>query len=613
MHKFASFDQPQVNFLSSGLTSLFLVVGCCFPVGASEPKTESHPNVIVILSDDQGWGDLRLNGNGNLLTPNIDRIAKEGLQFERFFVCPVCSPTRAEFLTGRYHPRSGVYSTSAGGERMNLDEVTIADTFRAAGYATGAFGKWHNGMQYPYHPNGRGFDHYYGFCSGHWGNYFSPMLERNGQLVQGKGFCVDDFTNELLSFVEKNKEQPFFAYLPLNTPHSPMQVPDRFWEKFKDKELEFRHREPQKENIGHTRAALAMCENIDWNVGRILQRLDELKISERTIVIYFCDNGPNGARWNDGMKGRKGSTDEGGVRSPLLIRYPAAITPGTTVKQIGSVVDLLPTLADICGVKLIGKKTLDGVSLAPVMLKDKNTDPNSELAIKALRERMIVNHWRRKVSIRSQNYRLDHQGKLFDMQKDPQQRKDVAKDHPKIAAQMKKVANDFRDKVLPGYDQDERSFPVGHPDFKFTQIPARDGKTTGKIVRSNRFPNCSFFTNWKTTEDRITWDVEVVEDGEFDVTIYYTCPTKDVGAEFELGFGEQSLSGKIVEGHDPKLVGAQQDRVKRVESYVKPFKPLKMGTIKLEKGKGKLELRATRIPGEQVMDFRLLMLERKSG
>ncbi len=156
----------------------------------------------------------------------------------------------------------GVVSTvhPAGGERMNLDEVTIADTFKAAGYQTAAFGKWHNGMQYPFHPNGRGFDEFYGFCSGHWGNYFDPMLEHNGRIVKGNGFVIDDLTDRMIDFVESNKEQPFFAYLPYNTPHSPMQVPDRWWDKFKDKELGMRNRNPKKENVGHTRAALAMCE-----------------------------------------------------------------------------------------------------------------------------------------------------------------------------------------------------------------------------------------------------------------------------------------------------------------------------------------------------------------
>ena len=222
--------------------NLFLVMMLGL-VGA--PAEASRPNVLVFLSDDQGWGDLSSSGNADIATPHIDSLKRDGASFERFFVCPVCSPTRAEFLTGRHHARSGVYSTSAGGERMNLDEVTVADIFVAAGYATGAFGKWHNGMQHPYHPNGRGFQEFYGFCSGHWGNYYSPLLEQNGRIVKGQGFCVDDFTNRAMSFIEGavDEGKPFFAYLPYNTPHSPMQVPDRFWQRFAHRPLKMKNRQ----------------------------------------------------------------------------------------------------------------------------------------------------------------------------------------------------------------------------------------------------------------------------------------------------------------------------------------------------------------------------------
>ncbi|MHC4587171.1 MAG: sulfatase-like hydrolase/transferase, partial [Planctomycetota bacterium] len=151
------------------------------PFQAKAANVNKRPNVVVILADDQGWGDLSVHGNINLKTPNIDSLARDGALFDRFFVCAVCAPTRAEFFTGRYHPRGGVRGVSTGQERLNVDEKTIGDTFKAAGYATAAYGKWHNGTQYPYHPNARGFDDYYGFCSGHWGNYFDPILEHNGK------------------------------------------------------------------------------------------------------------------------------------------------------------------------------------------------------------------------------------------------------------------------------------------------------------------------------------------------------------------------------------------------------------------------------------------------
>ncbi len=588
------------------LSILAANVGTALADGLSTAKrTGKRPNVIVILTDDQGWGDLSINGNTNLSTPNIDQLARDGASFDRFFVCPVCSPTRAEFLTGRYHARSGVYSTSAGGERMNLDEVTIADTFKAAGYKTAAFGKWHNGMQYPFHPNGRGFAEFYGFCSGHWGNYFDPMLEHNGRIVKGNGFVIDDLTDRLIGFVEANKDQPFFAYLPYNTPHSPMQVPDRWWDKFKGKDLLMRSRDPKKENVGHTRAALAMCENIDWNVGRILKKLDQLDLSDDTVVVYFCDNGPNGARWNGGMKGRKGSTDEGGVRSPLFVRWPEKISRGQRVEQIASATDLLPTLATLCDVPIVGKKKLDGIDLSNSLL---NAKPE---ASKTATDRMIVSHWRDRVSVRTQRFRFDNKGALFDMVTDPGQRMNVADQHVAQVKKFRSVVDNFRETVLKGYDIDQRPFVLGHPDYLLTQIPARDGKAFGNISRSNRFPNCSFFTNWKSVNDKITWDVEVGQSGRYRVQLYYTCRAKNVGTVIELSCGESKLRSKISIAHDPELFGQEKDRVKRTESYVKEFKALDMGKLFLNKGKSELKLQAVEIPGDEAIDFRLLMFERE--
>ena len=298
--------------------AVFLAASTVLSVVTDSQATARQPNVVVILADDQGWGDLSVNGNSNLSTPHIDSLARDGATMQHFYVCPVCAPTRAEFLTGRYYPRTGVSGVSEGSELLNADEKTIADYFKAAGYTTGAFGKWHNGTQPPLHPLNRGFDEYYGFTSGHWGHYFSPPLDHNGTRVRGKGFIVDDFTDHAIKFIESNQERPFFCYLPLNTPHSPMFVPDRFFEKFENWSPDLRHRDPEKEDIAMTRAALALCENIDWNVGSVLATLDKLQLQNDTIVVYFSDNGPNSWRWNGGMKGRKGSIDEGGVRSPFL-------------------------------------------------------------------------------------------------------------------------------------------------------------------------------------------------------------------------------------------------------------------------------------------------------
>jgi arylsulfatase A-like enzyme len=566
---------------------------------ATQAAMAAKPNVLVILADDQGWGDLSVHGNTNLSTPNIDSLARNGALFERFYVSPVCSPTRAEFLTGRYHVRGGVFGVSTGGERLDLDEKTIGDTFKGAAYAVGAFGKWHNGTQYPYHPNARGFDEFYGFCSGHWGDYFNPPLEHNGRLVRGEGFISDDLTNHALAFIESNRDHPFFCYLPFNTPHSPMQVPDRFYDKFKNANLKMRYEGPEHEDLDHTRAALAMCENIDWNVGRLLKRLDELKLADNTIVLYFCDNGPNGWRWNGGMRGRKGSTDEGGVRAPLLLRWPGHVRAGTRVTPIAGAIDLLPTLADLAGVPIVSTKPLDGVSVASLLLGGSPAH---------WPDRLLFSHWSGEVSVRTQQFRLDAAGQLYDMVHDPGQRNNVSRDQPEVAARLSEAVAHWSGELLPGLKVD-RPFPVGYRAFPITWLPARDGVPHGQIRRSAGAPNCSFFTGWSRTDDRITWDIEVATSGRYEAVVYYTAAAEDVGSTLELGFNGSQVQAKVVEPHDPPLRGAEHDRVTRNgESYVKDFKPLSLGLIDLKKGRGPLAIRAIKIPGRRVIDLRAVVL-----
>jgi arylsulfatase A-like enzyme len=567
---------------------------CAWP---AQRPTAARPNILIILADDQGWGDLSIHGNTNLSTPNIDSLARDGALFERFFVCAVCAPTRAEFLTGRYHSRGGVRGVSTGAERLNLDEKTIAQTFKAAGYASGAFGKWHNGTQFPYHPNARGFDEYYGFTSGHWGQYFDPELDHNGELVRGKGYITDDLTNHAMDFIAQHKDRPFFCYLPFNTPHSPMQVPDRFFEKFSHLDPKMRNRNPELEEIPMTRAVLAMCENIDWNVGRVLAKLDELKLRDNTIVIYFSDNGPNSWRWNGGMKGRKGSVDEGGLRVPFLIRWPGHIRPGSRIPQIAGAIDLLPTLAGLAGIPVTSTKPLDGKNVAPLLAGRAADWP----------DRMIFSLQGNRVSVRTQQYRLDPQGRLFDMLADPGQDRDISKEKPEAAAKLRLAMKEWSKEMLPLVGDDDRPFPVGYSET--TMLPARDGVGEGGIERSATPPNCSFFTNWKSKEDRITWDIEVGRAGEYEAIVYYTCRPEDVGSTIELSFLDKRIEGRLSKAHNPPLIGAAFDRVPRAESYVKDFLPWQIGKISLAKGRGKLVLRATEIPGKQVADVRYIALK----
>ncbi len=591
---------------------LFSVMICL--IGCKEKKEESHrtgdsrghkkPNIILILADDQGWGDLSSSGNTDLKTPNIDAIAKSGISFDNFYVQPVCSPTRAELLTGRYFPRTGVYSTSAGGERMDYDETTLAEILKKAGYQTAAYGKWHNGTQPPYHPNSQGFQDFYGFASGHWGNYFSPILEHNGQPINGNGFLVDDLTEHGLSFIKKNQDNPFFLYLPFNTPHSPMQVPDEYWDRFKDKDLTQHSNEDDlknAENINFNKAALAMVENIDYNVGRIMAKLRKLYLEDDTIVIYLSDNGPNSFRWNGGMRGKKGDTDEGGVRTPFYVQWKDSLPEGKTIPQIASALDILPTLSKLVGVSPITAKPIDGKDLTPLLF-----DENPEWE-----DRLIYNHWNGKTSLRTQKYRLDAEDQLYNIQNDRGQKTDISARYPRLRDSLVRAKTDWLSEVKPQTaETDIRPFSLGDPSYLYTQLPARDGIPHGTIERSNQYPNDSFFTNWSSANDSITWDVEVLANGKFDVKLYYTAKEENLGSIVELSLGNSKIAKKITEANNPPLKGMENDRVPRKESYVKDFKPMDMGTMVLKKGKGTLTLKTLEVAGRKVAEVRLLVFRK---
>ncbi|MGB6151782.1 MAG: arylsulfatase [Pricia sp.] len=569
-----------------------------------DTRADKKPNVILILADDQGWGDLNSSGNTDLETPNIDAIAKYGVSFENFYVQPVCSPTRAELLTGRYFPRTGVYATSAGGERMDYDETTLAEIFQKAGYRTAAYGKWHNGTQPPYHPNAMGFEDFYGFASGHWGNYFSPMLEHNGKIVQGNGFLVDDLTDRGLNFIEANQENPFFLYLPFNTPHSPMQVPDEYWNRFKDKTLNKSAKvddAKNHENIEFNKAALAMVENIDDNVGRIMAKLRKLYLEDDTIVIYMTDNGPNSLRWNGAMRGIKGSTDEGGVRSPMYIQWKDSLPEGKTISQLTGAIDLLPTLSKMADLPPVTAKPIDGKDLTPLLF-DKNVQWN---------DRMIFNHWQGRTSVRTQKYRLDHENILYDIQKDRGQNTDISARYPQLKDSLIKAKTDWIAEVRPQTSEsDARPFTLGHPSYLYTHLPARDGVPHGNIERSNQYPNDSFFTNWSSAKDSITWDVEILADGHFAVELYYAVSEENLGSIVELSLASSKIAKKITVANDAPLQGMENDRVPRKESYVKDFKPMDLGTMVLKAGTGTLTLKTLEVPGAEVADIRLLVFRK---
>ena len=573
-------------------------------VAVEAAETSSPPNVVIFLADDQGWGDLSCHGNTNLATPNIDSLAREGTKFENFYVCAVCAPTRAEFLTGRYHFRTGVSGVSEGAGRLNPDETTLADLFQAAGYATGVFGKWHNGTQSPYHPLDRGFDEFYGFTSGHWGHYFSPPLDHNRSRVKGNGYLPNDLTDHALKFIDEHHDKPFLCYVPFNTPHSPFYIDDDFYEKFDGLNPAMRNRDPEKEDLPATRAALAMCENIDWNVGRILSKLDELELRENTIVIYFSDNGPNSFRWNGGMKGKKGSVDEGGLRSPFLIRWPEKIAAGRTVTEVAGAIDLLPTLTDLAKVPAKTAKPIDGRSLTELLLRNPATTDDSDAAWP---DRELFSVWRKRVTVRTAQFRLDERGALFDIRKDRGQQDNVAKDYPDIARKLRAAVAAHRAEAAEHFAANaDRPFTVGYA--KSTTLPARDGVPHGTIQRSAKAPNNSFFTNWTRDDDSITWDVEVGTAAKYRATVYYTCARSNVGAIVRLASSKSSTETTVTEVFDPPIWDKSKERVSESHYFVKDFRPLELGALTLNEGRDTLTLTSPKLAGGRGIDVYSVVL-----
>ncbi|MFW6164407.1 MAG: arylsulfatase, partial [Planctomycetota bacterium] len=308
-----------------------------------------RPNVVLVMTDDQGIGDMSCHGNEKLDTPNIDRLAREGVEFTQFLVCPVCAPTRACLMTGRYNYRTGVTDTYLGRAMMHADEVTVAEMLGQGGYRTAIYGKWHLGDNYPLRPEDQGFHEAIVHNGGGIGQpsdppgsgYFDPVLRHNGEWKKYEGYCTDVYFDQALEFIQANRDRPFFVYLPTNAPHGPFIVADDLWKPFKAKGLDAR-----------TAKVYGMVKNIDENIGRLLAKLEELELAENTIVIFLCDNGPNGRRYTMGLRGHKGSVYEGGIRTAFFVRWPSvtAKRAGAKDHHLAAHIDLAPTLLDACGV-----------------------------------------------------------------------------------------------------------------------------------------------------------------------------------------------------------------------------------------------------------------------
>lgn len=329
-----------------------------------------RPNVILVMTDDQGIGDLGIHGNDKIKTPNLDKFGREGIELTRFYVSPVCAPTRAELMTGRNYYRTGVIHTSRGGAKMHTEETTVAELLGSAGYRTGLFGKWHLGDNYPMRPQDQGFQEVLMHKSGgitqppdQPNAYQDPILWHNGERIRANGYCTDVFFGAAMKFIGENRQKPFFAYIALNAPHTPLEVNDDYVKPYKAMGLD-----------DTTAKVYGMVQNIDENFGRLVAHLDKLKLRENTILIFMTDNGPQQSRYTMNLRGRKSQTYEGGNRVPFFIQWPAKWKGMRQIDRVAANIDILPTLLEVCEVRKPKDLKLDGMSLLPLFSGTKS-DP----------------------------------------------------------------------------------------------------------------------------------------------------------------------------------------------------------------------------------------------
>jgi arylsulfatase A len=586
------------------LHTLFLLSCATAPQHETDSDT-SKPNVVVILTDDQGWGDLGIHGNPIIQTPVLDEFAQNGVQFSNFYVSPLCAPTRASLLTGRYHLRTGTRWVSDGLENMNPEEVTLAEMFKEAGYATGCFGKWHNGAHYPFHPNQQGFDEFIGFCAGHWNNYFNTTLQRNGEAYPTDGYITDVLTDEAIRFFKEQKDQPFFCYLPYNVPHGPFQVPDAYFDKYYN-QLDTMQNEQERNKLA---AVYGMCENMDYNVGRVLAALDELQLRENTIVVFLTDNGPNGTRYNGGMRGVKGSTHEGGTRVPLFVQWPEGLPSGNVVNGLAAHIDVLPTLAGLCGIKLPDRE-LDGQDLSQFMQLTDSTIPDRTLFFQQSGRELTPYRG----ALRTNDYRLVHYPSytgLYNVQTDPDESEDLSTELPQLRDSLVEMYNEWFE-AMKAATVDMTTIPIGFPEQNKAVLPAHESYFSGNITfKEGHGWAHDWLVNWSSLNDQIHWDVVVESSVTYEVYLSYTTPQTDAGSIVQLEAGGNRLTDTLSTAFDPEYIPSP-DRIPRIEVYEKDWAQTLLGELTLPSGSQTITLSAQSIPGKQVAEVNGLILRKRS-
>ncbi len=503
------------NRLLNVAPTLFLLLFILTPSHsiAKENDGKRKPNVVIVITDDQGMGDLGCMGNPYIKTPHIDDFYSESVRFTNFHVSTTCAPTRGALMTGRHTNRVNVFHTISGRSLLFEDEITLPQVFARNGYINGMFGKWHLGDNYPFRAEDRGFHEVVrhgggGITQGpdYWGNdYFDDTYWHNGHTEPYKGYCTDVFFDEAMGFIEENKDQPFFCYISTNAPHSPLNLPARYLEMYKD-----------AEGIGdRIKRFYGMITNIDDNFKALQDKLDELKLTDNTILIFMTDNGTAGGNqiYDAGLRGQKGSEYEGGHRVPFFIRWPEGeITGGKDIDQLVAHYDLLPTFVEILGLDFTPVKSLDGISFEPLLSGSAKAWPNRILYMDTQRLQNLVKY--RKYAVMDKEWRLVNGSELYNMTSDRSQTLNVIDQHPEVAARLaegyEKWWQSFMDE---GVNERYAYIKVGTAYENPTRISAHD-MLTGK-------PGGTWHQYGAVGAEQGTgrWKIEFMEDATYSITL----------------------------------------------------------------------------------------------
>ncbi|QEF98808.1 Arylsulfatase precursor [Stieleria maiorica] len=480
--------------------------------GGPASAQQTRPNVVIVITDDQGYGDLSCHGNPILQTPNLDQLHRDSVRLTDYHVAPTCSPTRCAFLTGHWTNRTGVWHTIMGRSMLRENEVTMGDVFSSAGYETGMFGKWHLGDNYPYRPEDRGFTEVMRHGGGgvgqtpdHWDNaYFDGSYWHNSKVTPVKGFCTDVFFDYAEQFIRDSHAsgKPFLAYIATNAPHGPMHSPEKYSEPYA--------------NLGTGLANFyGMIANIDENVGQLLGLLEDMKIVDNTIFIYTTDNGTSSGDkvFNAGMRGKKGSHYDGGHRVPLFIRWPdAKLVGGRDVDTLTGYVDVLPTLISMCRVAPPEGVRFDGVDISPLIFDQATDWPDRILVTDSQRVKDPIK-WKSS-AVMTDRWRLCNGKELFDIDADPGQQNDVSTQHPNVVERLRNFYEDWWAELEPTFDQ-STAIHLGHPADNPARLTSHDWITTR-------------MTPWNQSQVRAAmngdantgfWNVKITEGGKYVVRL----------------------------------------------------------------------------------------------